>query len=49
MVKKIVTKVIVWLVQAVDINIEKEGENLKVEVQLYGTTIISKTIPVRRT
>lgn len=48
MIKNIIKNAIIWLVQAVDIDLDLTNDNLTVRVTLYGKEIINKKIPIFR-
>lgn len=48
MIKKLIVGVITWMISAVDIEIEKDGDVLTVTVELYNKPLFTKTIPIRR-
>jgi hypothetical protein len=47
MLKKIVTKAIIWFIQAVDVEIEKDGDRLQITVEFAGKPVIQKTVLLR--
>jgi len=46
MLKKIVAGIIIWFVQSIDVDIEKEGDVITINVDFYGKQVLSKNIPI---